>query len=353
MNNNPTFVFEGDTVYAYLDGKVVASAHDVDELEAHLAMSPPMPATPQMGAGLAGGAQPCPHGADPTTCPACAASGAGGGAPGAIPPMMGRATHVETPNGLKGQILGKTKTVWGDEVTIRLENGRIAKFEVTPECKFTSEKKIASTSPYISLNERLAAQPSGDRKSLVERIKELKAIKRDAIDIMRQGNALYDDRETIDRIVTAADYEVREAADAISALDDAIPMAPPSFDYGVAEQESMGQDSPWLTDTLEKMVSENEANDFDQMMNEGPESFVADLETPALGDAGTVRQMASSFIASKTAGLDPEAVQEFKSAFLERVEQVRKAELTNRKVEAKSKEVTASADDGIDEGLFI
>src|SRR5208282_708852 len=40
------------------------------------------------------------------------------------------ATHVETPSGLKGEVLGQVKGPWGsEEVTVRWENGRIAKYE--------------------------------------------------------------------------------------------------------------------------------------------------------------------------------------------------------------------------------
>ena len=69
------------------------------------------------------------------------------------------ATHVQTPNGLKGTILGKQRGLWGDQVTIRLENGRIARFDVTPDDKWEwiTEQKAASLSPLTRLQEKLAA----------------------------------------------------------------------------------------------------------------------------------------------------------------------------------------------------
>src|SRR5438270_12718836 len=39
------------------------------------------------------------------------------------------ATHVTTPNGAKGEILNRVAGVWGDEITVRFENGQIRRFE--------------------------------------------------------------------------------------------------------------------------------------------------------------------------------------------------------------------------------
>jgi hypothetical protein len=247
-----------------------------------------------------------------------------------LPP---RVTHVETPNGLKGQILGKVKGLWGDQVTIRLENGRIAKFDVTPDLKFTDEatSKTASTSsPIAALEDRLNELPDGTKSSLKARLLDLKTLKREASSYIR--TASYTDQIKLDQIVVTADLELREVTDALAALEDAEPYAPPApFNPQVMEQESMGGgDATWLDNTLGEMISEAEATDFDQMMEEEPSTLVAEMETPALEDAQGVQEHALAHVNSKTAGLDRDAVADFKREFLQRVEAARKLEMERR-----------------------
>lgn len=376
MAETPTFVFDEDgKAYAYLDGKVIASANDVDELEQKLAYGAPNagsgaldPNYMDLGGSQGGaefdpsmGAQPNEQGCDTCGNPElgptdqfCAQCGTPVGAPpeGADPADPGlavdplpqaspdtlpgdnlppRATHVTTPNGLKGQILGKVKGVWGDQVTIRLENGRIAKFDVSPETdlSFTNER-VAASSPLDSLQTRLDEMPDGTKSSLTARIKELKSIKNDASALFRSASAI--DESAVHNLVVQADYELRETTDALAALEDAEPYAAPApFDTGVVEQESLGGGaSTWLDDTLGQMIEEAEATDFDQMMEEEPDTLVAEMETPALEDAAGVQEYALAHVNSKTAGLEREAVADFKAEFLRRVEAARLAELTQR-----------------------
>jgi hypothetical protein len=103
------------------------------------------------------------------------------------------------------------------------------------------------------------------------------------------------------------------------------------------------------------MVEENSQNDFSQLMDEGPELFVADLEDPAIADAGVVRQMASKFVRSKTAGLDTDTVKEFERVWLSRVEQVRREEQKNRKqrIAKEAKVASDEQDNAPDESLFM
>lgn len=338
----PTFVFddEGKT-YAYLDGKILASASDADELEAKIAeMGAPAPM------GQAQQAQQA-----PPVCPSCGGQGCPQCQQQMAPPTMA-ATHVTTPNGVKGQILGKQKGLWGEQITIRLENGRIAKFDVVPELEYSTEKTASVESPYQKLEERLAAVPDGTKDSLVSRLKELKKIKREATDMIH--GAAYLDQQTIHEMIVTADYEVHEVTDALAALEDAEPFAAPApFSTGVAEQESVGGgNSSWLDHTLSDMIAEAEAQDFDKMMSEGPEAFVAETDTPALADAGTVRSMADSYVSSKTAGLDQEAVADFREKFLARVEEVRRAELVERKEKVAKEAKAQDTGEGPAEGIF-
>lgn len=379
MADTPTFVFGDDgKAYAYLDGKIVAAATDVDELEQKLATFPvthefgmQQPAGPDDFAQGPQGDGGCPSCQGAGTCPACGGTGqspdpADPGAavdplPAASPDTLPgddlppRATHITTPNGLKGQILGKVKDVWGEEVTIRLENGRIARFDVTDmsNVEYVNEK-TASTSPYAALEARLAATPDGTKDSLVARVKELKRIKQDAANLIRSAD--YVDEQTIHGFVVQADYELREVTDALAALEDAEPYAPPApFSTGVAEQEAMGgHDSTWLDHTVQDMIAENESIDFDQMMDEAPELLTAELETPVLEDAPAVTARAASFVQSRTAGLDQEAAADFTSAFLKRVEACRKVELSRREdPEVQAKQASTENYDGPAEGLFM
>lgn len=354
MTDSPTFVFDDDgKVTAYFGGRKLATADTIDELEEKVAMMP-------MPNGPSAAPQPTP-GQDQGVCPACGGVGCPecqgqmtppGGAP-SLPPGT---SHIRTPSGLTGQILGKQQGLWGDQITIRLENGRIAKFDVTPESKieYLQERTASVDSPYSRLQERLDATPDGTRESLVARLKELRDIKHEAKALFR--TAKYVDEQTLDQIIVTADFEAQEVTDAISALDDAEPFAPPApFQTGVVEQESVGGgDSTWLDNTVGEMIQEAEGQDFDKMMSEGPEEFVAELDDPALGDAGVVHQMASNFIRSKTAGLDREAVNDFEAKFVARVEEVRRERLSNRKSEmAKEAKSEQENYDGPADSLFM
>jgi hypothetical protein len=269
--------------------------------------------------------------------------------------MPPRATHIITPNGLKGQILGKTKGLWSDQVTIRLENGRIAKFDVTSDSaiEYVAEGKTAS-SPYARMQEVLDADTDPTRSGLKRRIAELKVVKQEAQSSFR--TASYVDETTLHNMIVEADAQIGEAMDAIEHMDNSTPYAPPEAQ--VFEQESMGgNDSTWLDNTLQEMIQEAESTDFDQVMEEQPEVMVAELETPTLEYAQGVQEHALSYVRTRTAGLDQTAVAEFTKEFLARVEAARVAELEMRTNEINhnhSMDKNASVDDsdGPAEGLF-
>lgn len=395
MADSPTYVFdENGQVHAFVDGQHVASGTDVDALEHHLKTAapplPPGPGGPPPGPPSPGLDGPPSPDADPaggkgievefkgTLTP----SGGGGpeappegldgppeadplpdAAPDSIPgdDLPPRATHIITPNGLKGQILGKTKGLWSDQVTIRLENGRIAKFDVVADSdiEYVAEAKVASN-PYARMESVLSADIDPTRQGLKRRIAELKVVKQEAQASFR--TASYVDETTLHNFIVEADAQINEAMDAIEHMDNATPYAPP--EPQVFEQESLGgNDSTWLDDTLNQMIEEAESTDFDQVMEEQPEVMVAELDTPALEHAEGVQEYALSYVRSKTAGLDPKAVSEFTAAFLARVENCRLAELENREEDTDDEEEddekkkfnfdkNASVDDGPDEGLF-
>lgn len=354
---NPTFVFDDNgKAYAYVAGKIVASADDADELETQLQrMADESPASSEVedkseSKGKQKAALPF--------VPKDKQKDDSDDDSDDKPLPFEKATHVTTPNGLKGTILGKQKGLWGDQVTIRLENGRIAKFDVaaSDEFKYSNENEPYPTKHnYVAkLQEELDKTYDGTRASLVKRVEELKLIKENGANFIR--SASYTDGETVDNIIVQADYELREVTDALSALEDAEPYAPPApFETGVIEQEAMGGgDSSWLDNAVEQMVSENEAQDFDALLEEGPDTFVAELETPVLEDAGVTNEYADQFVSSKTAGLKADAVADFRAAFLANVEHARQMELASRAEASEkiAKEAASEDNDGDASGLF-
>lgn len=378
MAVEPTYVFQDDgTIHVYHAGKVLASGTDMDELE-KLAIAD-LPTDPQVvdpGSmdQLGQPQNPCPQCGGTGNCSACAGSGnfqsvdqmsGGDPLPGATPDTIPgddlppRVTHITTPSGLKGHVLGKVRGLWGDQVTVRLENGRIAKFDVTSDEEL---EKMASTGPemtkqslYGHLEERLAAEVDPTQPGMRQRIADLRRLKDDTKALF--SSADYVDTTTLHNIIITADAEIREVTDALAALEDAEAFAPPApFDPQAVEQESVGGgNSTWLDDTLAEMMAESEATDFDQEMTEAPEVLVSELETPALEDERGVAEHALSYVRSKTAGLEPESVKEFTKAFLGRVEQVRQQELISRIENAECLQRQASSDDadGPAEGLFL
>ena len=132
--DEPTFVFEGDKAYAILQGKVIASANTAEELEQNLEASQ-------------------------------------------VESTKKEATHIVTPNGLKGQILGRTPDLWGEEVTIRLENGRVAHLHVSDDLQFVTEDEVLAESPLAALEQQIEEEYSPDRDSLEERQEKLRNIK--------------------------------------------------------------------------------------------------------------------------------------------------------------------------------
>lgn len=271
-----------------------------------------------------------------------------------------KATHVVTPNGLKGKIVSHVQGLWADEITVRLDNGRISKFEVVPgeEYQFSNEDNPFD-SPYKTLRSRLDEVPSGTRGSLVERIAQLEDIETEAKTLLH--TAAYVDQVTLDEIIVLANHEMREAAGAIEALDSVEPvdrLQPFGINVLDGGPSLHGVDGDWLDSTLGDMISETESQDFDRLMEEGPEQLVSGMEDGMVADAGEVRAYASTYLSSRTVGIEPTAAEEFKQAFLARVEDVRRQEESNRRVAMNRMAKTASLKeelnaDGPAEELFL
>lgn len=272
------------------------------------------------------------------------------------------ATTIITPNGVEGEILSRTSSVWGDEqVTVRLANGQITQFNIhaSTEDKWqwvNRTEKTAGVSRVAKLEERVAADFGHDKASLEARSDELQAVASEASQLIANGVSLAD-AEKLDEIKLAADHERREIADVLAHLEDSDIEAfvPPTS--AVIEQASMGRaaNDSWLDRLAQDMVEQTDGQDFAKLLREGPELFVSDLDLGALADTGVTREMALSHVASKTAGYAGDDVDEFRDKFIARVEVARRAELAARKAETK-REVVAKVEDDAnapDEALFF
>lgn len=255
-----------------------------------------------------------------------------------------RATHIVTPNGLKGEILGNHTGTWGEKlITVRLENGRIARFEAhagnDKDIEYQTIEAAAPESALEYLESTLNEVPDGTRESLAARIDDLDELVAKASAFQR--TASYEEQRKASEIVISAEHEKREVRDALAHLElaDAEAFAPPApFVTGAVEQASLGGgDGTWLDETVGEMIAESANQDFDQLLAEGPGQFVVDLDIAALADQGITRDMALSHIVSKTAGYQGEAIDTYREQFLAKVEQARREELKDRTKTAKKK----------------
>ena len=266
----------------------------------------------------------------------------------------GTYSRVTTPNGLSGNVLGRVSGMWGDEVTVRFDNGRIVSVPVNQGLTFHAAEEVVEEDPTKALEARLAQSIDGSKESLENRVSELKSIRLEAASLIQKG-AAYETEQELDRLRVEADYELGEVHAALEHLNDAESFtAPAPFRMQAVEQESVGSsDSTWLDSTVNDMISEAEATDFGKLMDEGPEAFTAGLDAPALAEAGITRSIASRFINSKTAAANPELRKKYEQVWLARVEECRKAELLNRKETTKKEAASQEEESNLpDDVLF-
>lgn len=326
----PTYTFDGEEVFAIHEGKVIASGTDIGKVESD--------AVKYLDSLK-------------TTRDADAKDKA-----------KKSATHIITPNGVKGEIIGRTASVYGEQVSVRFDNGTFATLDVHPEhnVQWVKEAKTASFSdPTQRLSAVLEADYEHDLQSLAARHDELLNLTREAASLISNGTP-YKVQQELDKIRTAAEQErleVKEAIDHLQAADaeSFIPSEP--FRPVVAEQADLGTGAgnDWLDVVAQDMIAESEGQDYDKLLSEGPGLFVTDLDTGALADAGVVREMALSHIVAKTAGFQGEEVNEFREAFVARAEAARREELASRK-ETNHKEAAAAQETEVntpDDALFM
>lgn len=268
------------------------------------------------------------------------------------------ATHITTPNGEKGTILGRTASVFSDGITVRFENGQIRHYDtfVGDGLTYTKEAADAPKSPVEYFQRKLDEAFVASKTGLVDRLASLNEIKRDAAHLASQGVS-YKDGQALHNIVLAADAERMEVGEALEHLvaADAEAMVAPRQAYTAVEQASMGRSDDWLEVVAQEMVRESEAQDFDALLVDGPVTFVSGLDTAVLNETALTHTLASDHIVSKTAGFQGPEVEEYRDRFLASVEIARRQELEYRK-EAATETATKEASlvtDALDESLFL
>jgi hypothetical protein len=326
-DSTPTYTFEGDEVFAIFAGQVIASGEDIDEVE--------QSALEYLDA-------------HKVTADADAKAD-----------KKRKATHIVTPNGVEGQIMGRTPTVWGEQITVRLANGTISHYNTRGDETYITKKEASTDqSPIELLEQRLAAEYDHGKAGLVERLHELRDVAQEATRLASAG-APYSIERQLDTIRTSAVAESAEVKTALDYLESSdaesfIPDAP--FQMHAAEQVEFGHRSnDWLEVVAADMVEEAKGTDFEKLMTEGPGVFVADLEPATLADAGTVRELAYSHIIGKTAGFEGDEVVTYRNDFVARVEAARRREASAHKATTK-KEAAVEHEAHVnapDEALFM
>lgn len=276
-----------------------------------------------------------------------------------------KATHIITPNGLKGRILGQTPDIYGgQEVTVRYENNHVSSHTIHGGEGYqwiseSTSKTASSEDPVEKLASRLDEEYETDEDSLVIRSHELQDISKEARHIVTFGNAPLTVQQRVSSIHTAAEAELAEVRQVLAQIEekkanDEYGYKP--FESQVVIQSDLGptaHQASWLDITASEMIEESESQDFDRLLAEGPAVFVAGLDDGAVAHAGSVGEMARDFIQSKTAGFQGEEVEEYRTAFVARSEVARRHELATRKATEQQKVAAAEENNDFpDEALF-
>jgi hypothetical protein len=271
------------------------------------------------------------------------------------------ATHIVTPNGMKGKVLNRVAALWGDEITVRMENNEIRTFATAPGdgLTYTHEKTASTATGYLEyFKGRLDELPDHDIRGLTARLNVLDEVKTGVRSVI--GSVSHGDQQALDQIVLTADAEAREIKDTLEylATADAESYRPPApYELHAVEQADMahGASDNWLDVTARQMIAESEAQDFDKLLDEGPTSLVSRLETSALSDSGIIAEIARNEITSKTAGFQGEAVEDYRDHFIAATELARRQELTYRNdtVREAATKHEASVAQIPDAGLFL
>jgi hypothetical protein len=242
--------------------------------------------------------------------------------------------------------------VWGDEVTVRFENGQVSTFAAHGVKEWMNEK-TASTNPVEGLDQRLGSTYNHDRASLVERHCDLVDIYHEARALITSGVS-YADQQKLDTIIVTAEAEGEQIVQAIEQIDvgDVEAYQPP--EPQVIEQADLGRADNWIDAVVQDMVNETDQNDFEQILQDDPTLLAAGLDDGIVADQGVSRELALSHIRSRTAGYVGDDVEEYVTQFLARFEAARRRELSTRTTDTRKEAAVATSrvEDAPDEALF-
>jgi hypothetical protein len=251
----PTYTFEGEEIFAIHEGKVIASGTDMGKVESD--------AVEYLDSLKTTREQVAKDQAKKT------------------------ATHIITPNGVKGTILNRVPDMWGEQVTARFENGEVAQFTVHGETDVqwvTERTASTAANPAEGLEQRLASDYQHDRGSLSKRLGELRDIAVESHRLIQSG-APYNIEIRLDQVKVAAEHEaqqVKEALDHLDSADAEVFSAPKPI---VVEQADLGHSGDaagsWLDTVTNDMIAEAEGVDFEKLLAEGPSVFVTELDNGA------------------------------------------------------------------------
>ena len=267
------------------------------------------------------------------------------------------ATHITTPNGEKGVILGRTSSVFSDTITVRFENGQIRHYDTFVGDGLTYSKEASDTpnSPIEYFQRKLDETFVPGKAGLTARLNTLDEVKRGAAHLASQGVS-YSDGQQLHAIVLAADAERNEVGEALDHLNAAdAEIAPPKQAYQAVEQASLGRSDDWLEVVAQEMVAESEAQDFDKLLQEGPVEFVSSLDDGAIANASVVAGLSRDFVVSRTAGFQGKEVEAYRDRFVAAAEMARRRESSYRSEVTKEAHVKEASvpDETPDDALFL
>lgn len=269
-----------------------------------------------------------------------------------------QATHVITPNGMKAQILGRTSSLWDDQITVRFENGQIRHYATShgdgASLQYVAEVPVPENR-VAALQEQIDEMYDHSKQGLVARLNQLEELHHTAKSNILDSKSA-SEQDQLHKIVLIADHEkqeVKEALEYITSIDEAIEA--PRRAYAAVEQISLGRSDNWLEVVANDMIAESEGRDYDKIMQEGPVMLVSSLDEGALQDAGTVREIAFNDIVAKTAGFTGDDVDEYRMRFVAATEIARQKEANTRKHQVAREESIkeASVENATDEALFL
>lgn len=328
MSDSPTYAFEGDKVFAIHQGKVIASGTDIENVQSDASEYIDALQNVEEASQKEAKAK--------------------------------KATHILTPNGLEGEIIGRTPSVWGEQITVRFANGQIARLTTKgggkDDFEYVSKTAKVASSPSERISKVINETYDHTKDSLTKRAAALEEIVDEAKEIIRSGSYAQEE-SVIDGIVVAAQNEGLVIKQALEHIAEAEAVAPEAPQMQVFEQADIGSggSNNWLDVTVQNMIDEAEGQDFEKLLKEGPDLFTSGLDAGALADAGTAREMAHAHIVSKTAGFAGEEVESYRQQFVARVEVARRKEIASRKEQTfkETAQRKASHEGAPDESIFI